>query len=230
MERNTLLPRVALASAVLLVVLCTTTFVTGTSQQWFEWAHAPDVYADALRAHATWLRAIIALDDVFIAAYVSMALLFGVHLAGREHPKSPLLLVAMGFSVVAGTLDLEENHHLLSLLRLAEAGVAIPLEEVVRRSDLSQLKWMLGHVAFAMIGLSLAPRSQTARLFQSSLVCVQLPLGALTWAVTEGALLTTLVWVRYGALVSGFVMVAWLTSRPSASRGADDAIATGVPA
>jgi hypothetical protein len=100
----------------------------------------------------------------------------------------------------------------------------------LRRTDLSQLKWMLGHVAFAMIGLSFTSRTTAARLFQSSLVFVQLPIGALTWVVSEGATMTTFVWLRYGVLVSGFATVALLTSRSSASRVADDAIVTGAPA
>jgi hypothetical protein len=78
----------------------------------------------AARARRHALRAIIALDDVFIAAYVASAVLF-VRFLG-EPAREPLHAVAVGFSVAAGVLDLAENHHLLSLLTLSEAGLPCP--------------------------------------------------------------------------------------------------------
>lgn len=234
--RDAALRHVSLASALLLTSLCALTLATGVSQQWFEWVRPPAAYAARLVHDATALRAIIALDDVFIAAYVASAVLF-VRFLG-EHTRSPLQVVASGFSVAAGVLDLAENHHILSLLTLAEAGLPVPMEDILLRSQLSQLKWMLGHVAFAFLGVSLALGAPLARLLRFALVYVQLPLGALTWAASFGPWLPPLVWLRYGALISGFVAVAWLASRPTQSlsapsgapRDADAAAGSGAPA
>jgi hypothetical protein len=229
MDQGNALRQVALASAALLAVLCALTFVTGVSQQAFEWVMAPDVYGRALLRDHAMLRVLIATDDVFIAAYTSMAVLFAAHL--RATRPSPLYVLAGVFVVVAGVLDLEENHHLLALLRLAETGALVPLDEILRRSDLSQLKWMLGHVAFALIGLALPAERTEQKVFRASLLYVQLPLGALTWVVPGGALLATLVWLRYFALLSGFLMVARLSARPRAPALSDDgAIGSGAPA
>jgi hypothetical protein len=228
MESALPLRRAATGSAILLTTLCTLTFVTKVSQQWFEWVHAPDAYAAKLLHGATALRVIIALDDVFIALYVATAILFVQFLGGVR--KSPLYLVAMVFGVVAGVLDLEENHHLLALLRVAEAGLPVPLEDILRRSDLSQLKWMLGHASFALIGLAMQPKRMEAHLFRASLVFVQLPIGALTWVVTEGGLQTALIWVRYGSLIAGFVAVAWLSAAPRPARDVAFASGSGAPA
>ncbi len=233
---HAVLRHVSLASALLLTTLCALTLATGVSQQWFEWVRTPDAYATRLLHDAMTLRAIIALDDVFIAAYVASAVLF-VRFLG-EPAREPLHAVAVGFSVAAGVLDLTENHHLLSLLTLVEAGLPVPVEDIVLRSQLSQLKWMLGHVAFAFLGLTLSLETPLARLLRVALVYVQLPLGALTWAAPFGPWLPALVWLRYGALISGFAAVAWLASRPPhavspprpASHVAAAAAGSGAPA
>jgi hypothetical protein len=232
---HTALRHVCLASALLLTSLCALTLATGVSQQWFEWVRPPAAYATRLVRDAQALRAIIALDDVFIAAYVASAVLFVRFLS--EPAREPLHAVAVGFSVAAGVLDLAENHHLLSLLTLAEAGLPVPVEDILLRSQLSQLKWMLGHVAFAFLGLTLTTEAPLVRQLRIALVYVQLPLGAITWAAPFGPWLPALVWLRYGALISGFAAVAWLASRPlhpvipprPASPVADAAAGSGAP-
>lgn len=212
------LQRSALASGSLLVALCGMTLVTGVSQQLFEWVHPPAVYAAWLIRDATPLRAIIAVDDLFITAYVAATVLFVRFLGARD--AHPLHLLALGASVAAGLLDLAENHHLLALLRAAEGGETPPLEEILLRSQLSQLKWMLGHAAFALIGMTLAGRDVVSRVMHVSLVYVQLPLGAVTWAIADGPWLSALVWLRYAALVLGFYGVAFIAQ----PRAADAAV------
>lgn len=118
----------ALLSALLLCVVCSMTLVTGVNQQWFELARAPDLYAAALRAGAEPLRAIIAVDDVFICAYVTASVLFAARLAlGR----SPLPFLIGAAVLAGGLLDLHENHHILSMLALAEKGIAPPVAEQI---------------------------------------------------------------------------------------------------
>jgi hypothetical protein len=219
----------ALAAALLLATLCAMTLATGTSQQWFEFVHAPDEYARALASQGRALRAIIAVDDGFIAAYVSATVLFALRLARGRPGALHGLIIAGG--VAAGVLDLVENHHILALLRAAERGLPVALDEIVRRSVGSQTKWLLGHVAFVLVGLAMPARSPAARAFRATLLFVQLPLGALCWALDGPAWQPVLQWSRYASFLSGFAMIAWLTRRAPAPARADGvAAATGVPA
>jgi hypothetical protein len=194
----------------LLLLLCALTLFSGVSQQWFESVHAPQVYSEALQRDAGWLRVIIVLDDLFIAAYVSATVALAAYLARGRWTVWQLLIVAGGVS--AGVLDLQENHHLLTLLRVANEGLALPLAEVVQRSWLSQLKWLLGHVTFVLVGISLPDRGPFTRMLRVSLIAWQLPIGALTWAVDEGFWQTTLLWLRYGSFLAGFLAMPWLPS------------------
>lgn len=196
-------------SAGLLLVLCGITASTGVSQQSFELVASPAEYAAALSAAALWLRTLIAIDDLFIAAYAMTTVLLVSSMArGRL---SPMHWLALGLGVAAAGLDFAENHHLLALLRWAQLGQPIPPEEILQRSELSHLKWMLGHTAFVAIGILLpAPRNAIGRLFRGSLLFVQLPIGALAWAVDEPNVTFVLAWARYGTFISGFAIIAWL--------------------
>lgn len=217
--RDGSLSTAAFASAALLVVLCAMTLATGVSQQWFEWAHAPDAYAARLVHDATWLRAIVAVDDAFIAAYVTATVLLATALARGRFGAMHVLVVAGG--VAGGVLDLEENHHILAMLRLAERGVALPLGDVLHRSDLSQLKWMIAHVAFVLVGVAIPASGAAARALRVSLVAWQLPVGALYWVVDAPSWQPALTWARYASLVVGFAAIGWI------SRVRADGVAVG---
>lgn len=216
---------VAGSAATLLFVLCTITLLSGVSQQHFEWVHAPDRYAADLLRDETVLRVLVALDDLFIAAYVAVGLLFAsASWRGSVEPGvRAVSLVAAGLAVAGGVLDLSENHHLLALVRLAHAEVPIPVQEIVARSQSSQLKWMFGHLAFALIGVVMPARDGWSRVFRASLVVWQLPIGAITWALPEGPWVGPFVWLRYAAFLSGFAFIAWRAS-------VVDAVARDAPA
>lgn len=206
-----LLRHASLASAVLLLILCVMSAVSGVSQQHFEWVHPPQVYAHDLVRDGTWLRAIVLVDDLFVVAYVSATVFLARRLAGGELNAIHMLIAGGG--VAAGLIDLEENHHLLTLLRWAELGLPVPSEEVLRRSELSQLKWMLGHAAFAVVGMVMKAKGATSQMARVSLIAMQLPLGALAWAVTGTTSTLVLTWLRYAAFLAGFLLIAWLASR-----------------
>jgi hypothetical protein len=221
----------AVTASLLLAVLCVLGRVTHVTQQRFEFALPPVEYAAALVRDAFWLRVDITLDDGFIASYVTVAVLFAVRLAPGDGKLGPLHVLMIAASAAGGVLDLEENHHILGMLRLAEAGEAIPLADILHRTDLSQLKWMLGHVAFVLGGVALRPRDSFERAFRASLVFVQLPIGALAWTVTEPGWAAGLLWARYASFLAGFMTIAWL-SRPAAgaSRAAVVVAGSGAPA
>lgn len=198
----------ATAAALLLTVLCGITAFSGVSQQAFEFVAPPETYARALVAASFELRLLVALDDLFIVAYVTLTILLVDHL-GRSRPTN-LHRFAVVAGVAAGCLDFAENHHLLAMLHWAEAAQPIPPEEILHRSSFSQLKWMLGHAAFVAIGVLLpATPGLLRRAFRSSLLLVQLPIGAAAWTVVEPGWASVLAWARYGAFVSGFGFIAW---------------------
>ncbi len=217
-DRATVLRHASLTAFALLSLACTLTLLSGVSQQWFEWTHHPESYAAALRRDGGWLRAIVALDDLFIAAYVTATVALATTLARGRWQVWHVLIALIG--VAAGVLDLEENHHLLALARVADQGVAIPVEEILRRSSSSQLKWLLGHLTFVFVGVSLPGQGKLVRTLRTSLIAWQLPIGALTWVIEIWPWQSLLVWLRYGSFLAGFASMAWLTRNGAAlSRG-----------
>lgn len=210
------------AAAVLLATLCAITLITGVSQQHFEWVHAPAVYAADLVRDAGWLRAIVAIDDLFIIAYVTATVALATSLCRERWTVLHVLIVGGG--VAAGLLDFEENHQLLALTRWAELELAIPVEVILRRSDLSQLKWMLGHAAFVLVGVAFPkPKNMMEHSFRVSLIYVQLPVGALTWCVVDPTQRTVLIWARYVSFLAGFALIAWFARRGVVAGAATDA-------
>lgn len=218
------LPHASLIAGLLLVVLTALTYGSGSSQQSFESILGPSEYANALLANETMLRTIIAVDDAFIAAYVTAGLLLATRLASGRRSILPWIMAAS--TLIAGVLDLEENHHLLILLELARQNLEIPLSEILARSDRSQLKWMIGHVGFVFAGLAIIPRTPVTKLLRVALVFVQLPVGALTWAVVAAPYHDALVLVRYLSVISGFLLIGAI-ARP---RGELAAVDSGAPA
>ena len=79
-----LAPRFAVASAILFVTLVVMRIVTGASQTYFEVVHPPAIYASQILAHAGWLQIVVALDNVFIGAYVGAFAFGGLGLPRRS--------------------------------------------------------------------------------------------------------------------------------------------------
>ncbi|MDB4972015.1 MAG: hypothetical protein JWN48_356 [Myxococcaceae bacterium] len=206
----------ALASALLLVVLCLATLVSGVSQQWFESASPPAIYAAELVRGATALRVIIGVDDLFIAAYTTAVILFATHMYRME--RSPVsVLIGVG-SVAAGLLDLHENHHILNMLALAEADIPPSLAEILQRSTLSQLKWMTAHLSFVLLAAIWPGRDLVSRAVRWSLVMWQLPVGIMVWVITSPFWHQALLWTRYLSLFFGFLLMLWLVRRAPPAR------------
>lgn len=218
----------AAASGALFTLLFATTVATGVSQQWFEVARPPAEYAAALVAAAGWLRALIAVDGLFIACYVATTLLFVTWLTGGR--LSPLCVAIAAGGVAGGVLDLAENQHMLAMLALAERGIEPSAAELVTRMTQSSLKWMLAHASFFLLGLALVPRDGLERAFCFALLAVQLPVGALVWTASDPAVHRAAEWLRAMNLFTGFCFIAWCAARPLDAPRAAVAAATGAPA
>ncbi len=206
-DRATTLRALAVASAALFAALFGSTFVTGVSQQRFERVMPAAEYASALVRDATALRALITVDDLFIAVYVALGLSFARTFIARQ----PSLSLAASVAVcAAGALDFAENHHILAMLAGAEAGVAPTMEALVGRSRDSAIKWMLGHAAFVFAGLAMRADTAPKQIFRAALVGVQLPVGALCWTLAAPTALLAANVGRALGLLSGFAFIAWL--------------------
>jgi hypothetical protein len=202
----------SLAAAVLFVVLLLMSVVCGVSQQWFEIARAPDLYAEALRGADGVLRALVAVDAVFIGCYVVSGVLLGEILSrGRW---SPLPLMVVAGSIAAGVLDLIENQHILAMLASAREGLPPSQAALEERMTYSSLKWLLAHGSFFVAGILIDGRAPVVRLFRFALLAVQLPVGVAVWTlIAPGPHLLAEI-LRALNLAVGFVAVAWLVRLP----------------
>ena len=129
------------------------------------------------------LGRLLGIDDVFIASYVTVTMLLVAEQARHPaQPGDPMAAVrpwVLFFGVMAGVLDLIENHHILSLLHLAQQGVMPDAGQMVGREVFRAVKWMLGHLVFMRVGLAALPRDQLVwRRARIGMVYVPLPVGA----------------------------------------------------
>lgn len=210
-ENQIVASRLSVASAALFFLLVVLQLTTGASQHFFELVHPPADFARLLLERSAWLKIIFAIDDVFIACYVSATLFTAL-----SFPRKAASYVAIALVGAAGLLDLEENHHLLALMDAARAGLEPSAGDLVRRMDFSSVKWAVGHIGFFFFAFFVPGKDLLARAFRWMLVFVQLPLGV------AGVVYGDLKWLallRALNLFAGFLLLAVLTSRKSETAG-----------
>lgn len=208
----------ALAAGVCVVLLLALSLTLGVNVALFEVAGSPDAMAAALLQQGPGLRWVTVVDDVFIACYLAVTMMLVGELARRPaagDPHAAFRPWILWFGVAAGVLDLIENHHVLGLLHLAEQGVAVEPGQWALREVTSSVKWMLGHLAFVLVGLSLPGTSLGWRGLRLAMVYVQLPVGALALAFLGTELGLVLGWARLVNVLAGFVILAALLPWPS---------------
>jgi hypothetical protein len=198
------------ASAGLLLVLVALQLGSGVTQQWFEGVHPLDEYAARLVAQASWLRGIVAVDDVFIAAYTSAAVLAALALRASG---SPVWGIAIAGGLATGLLDLEENHHMLAMLVEAQRGLAISAASLEHRMVFSAFKWLFGPLAYCFFALGLPAGSRLARSVQLYTWLWVFPLTAAVLAIDDPSWLKPLAFVRLVTVVFGFVALGVLMRR-----------------
>lgn len=225
-----LLRAFAAASALCLLAMLSWSWATGLNVQHFERVSSPAFWAESFLAHAQHLRWLTVFDDVFIACYVTTTLLLVQRLracapaAARMHALGPWVV---GMAVAVGLLDAIENHHVLSLLHAVEQGQAIGHDTMVSREWLSSVKWLMGHVAFCLLGVALWFEALPWRLFRISLIGWQLPVGAAALALAATPVVgEALGWLKLINVMGGFLALATLPwpassiSRSSVDSGA----------
>ena len=216
MNEHRLASRLFFVSSALLAVLVALQLGTGVTQQWFEGYHPLDEYAARLRAQGAWLRAIVAIDDVFVAAYASAVVMLGLVL---RRAGSPLWGLVAALGVAGGLLDLEENHHMLAMLSTVQRAGSLDAANVEHRMLFSSLKWLVSPIAYCFFGLGFDSRTRaehTVRLFPWLWM---LPLTAAVLAVDDPAWGRPLAFLRLLSVVGGFVAIG-LVMRARALNGA----------
>ncbi len=209
-----LLRAFAAASALCLLAMLSLSWATGLNVQHFERVSSPAFWAESFLAHAQHLRWLTVFDDVFIACYVTTTLLLVQRLRASAPPAARIQVLGpwvVGMAVAVGLLDAIENHHVLSLLHAVEQGQAIGYDTMVSREWLSSVKWLMGHVAFCLLGVALWFEALPWRLFRISLIGWQLPVGAaaLALAATPGVG-EALGWLKLINVMGGFLALATL--------------------
>jgi len=214
----------AAASALCLVAMLTLSWSTGLNVQHFERVSTPAFWAESFLAHAQHLRWLTVFDDVFVACYVTTTLLLIQCLralaptGARMHALGPWIV---GLAVAVGLLDLMENHHVLSLLHAVEQGQSVSYDAMVSREWLSSVKWLLGHVAFCLMGVAVWFEAWPWKLFRISLIGWQLPVGAAALALAASpGVGDALGWLKLLNVLGGFLALAtlpWPPASPSMS-------------
>ena len=208
----------AAASALCLLAMLSLSWATGLNVQHFEHASTPAFWAESFLAHAQHLRWLTVFDDVFVACYVTTTLLLVQRLRALAPIGARIQVLGpwvAGMAVAVGLLDLMENHHVLGLLHAVEQGQAITYDTMVSREWLSSVKWLLGHVAFCLMGVALWFEALPWKLFRISLIGWQLPVGAAALALAGSPMVgDALGWLKLLNVMGGFLALATLPWPP----------------
>lgn len=209
----------AAASALCLLAMLSLSWATGLNVQHFERVSTPAFWAESFLAHAQHLRWLTVFDDVFIACYVTTTLLLVQRLRASAPQGARIQALGpwvAGMAVAVGLLDAIENHHVLSLLHAVEQGQAISYDTMVSREWLSSVKWLLGHVAFCLMGVALWFEALPWKLFRMSLIGWQLPVGAAALALAGAPVVgDALGWLKLLNVMGGFLALAMLPWPPA---------------
>jgi len=204
----------ALASIVVLAAMMGVTFSTGVSQETFEIARAPAVYASELRLFATPLRALFALDSIFLVLYATLLVQFALRI--RTPAMRVLVAIAIGAILVTALLDMIEDHSILAMLRLAERGEDPSAGAIAVQHVISQVKFHVSYFGLFLVGLAVPRTSRAAVVLAWLLTVGTLVQGAWLYAAPDAALPAGNMGRWFGFLV-GFALVARISGGGAAT-------------
>jgi hypothetical protein len=154
-------------------------FRTGVTQEFFEFIHPPQEYADKLVEQATALRLAFSLDNLFLLAYSGFFLWFAIERSGKADPLA--LGVLIGSLLLASLLDAVENFHVLAMLNRAEMH-RLPSEgEIELQYILSAVKFTAGYFVAVIFGILYPRDTILARIVGASTAIVFPILGVLVF-------------------------------------------------
>jgi hypothetical protein len=212
-SRRLALALVAATSAVLLA-MGIVTLVTGASQEAHEWYRPPAQYAAELLAQGGTVRVLFALDIAFLVLYTAFFAALADHLRALGRP---FVWLALGAIIATAVLDVVEDHHILSLLGVAEAGRPIDDGAIVFQQTLSSTKFSISYLGLVLFGLAI-PRDRALGIALAAFLVVgTLASGVLGYAAPP-AWRTQLDGGRWIGFLIGFALAAaWLRRAPEPS-------------
>lgn len=197
------------ASAAVLLAMMIATLATGASQEAHERYQPPAEYAPGLLAQPGALRLIFGLDVGFIILYTAFFAAFTDHLLriGR-----PFVRLALGAMIGTAVLDFIEDHHILALLAVAEAGRPIDDAALVVQHTLSATKFSLSYLALVLYGLAV-PRDRWLGIVLSAFLVAGTPITGVLGFAAPPAWQPPLDAARGLGFLIGFALgAAWLRS------------------
>ncbi|HEY0195394.1 MAG TPA: hypothetical protein VGC42_29970 [Kofleriaceae bacterium] len=203
--------QLALAASGVLLVMVAVGLVTGASQEAHEWYTAPDGYAARLLAQAGPLRVVFGLDIAFLVLYTAFfaALADYLRRLGR-----PFVAIALGAMLLTALLDIVEDHHILALLGVAEAGRPIDDGALVAQQVISSTKFSVSYLALVLFGLAVPRDTRLGWVLAIFLVGGTLVSGVLGFAAPP-AWRASLDAGRWIGFLAGFLLAAaWLRALP----------------
>lgn len=208
----------AVAAAGCVLVMLMIFVITGVGQDPLQALHSPEAYAALLLRDPPVLRAVLAVDNLFVALYLSTFIAAGLLLVQGGAPRA-LVWISLALIGLTGLLDLLENLHFLTLLGLAERGTAILPLQIQGQVVESLLKFHLSYVGLFLFGTSLPQTQPLGRLLARLSWWVQLPVGVAIYVVPP-ALALPLVLVRFSYFLAGLVLLALIFGRATGGSGA----------
>jgi hypothetical protein len=198
-------------SAAVLVAMVGVAIATGATQELHEHYKPPEQYAADLLAHPAALRLVFGLDIAFLALYTGFFAALSSYLRQTGRPFARL---ALGVMLVVSLLDVVEDHHILSLLALAEHGKPIGNSSIVFQDVLSSTKFSISFVALTLFGLAVPRTTKLGWVLALFLTVGTLANGVLGYAAPP-AWRESLDGGRWIGFLAGFVLAAaWLRSAP----------------
>ncbi len=142
----------AFGTGAVLLLMVAVSAITGASQEAHEHYKLPADYARDLLAHPGSTRLLFGLDVGFLVLYTAF---FG---ALARYLKTTLAWIGFGAMALVAVLDIVENHHILSLLALAEHGRPIDDSTIAFQEVLSSTKFSISYLSLFLYGISI-PRT-----------------------------------------------------------------------
>jgi len=155
------------------------TCATGATEELHEWYAAPDDYAQALLVHPGALRLLFGLDTAFLIFYTAFFAAFADHLRALGRPFVRLALAAM---IGTALLDIVENHHILTMLGMAEHGRPISDFEIAMQQVISSTKFTLSYLSLLLFGLAIPRDTRLGIVLALFLTVGNVATGALGYA------------------------------------------------
>jgi len=201
------------ATCAALVAMAVVSLATGVTQEIHEHFADPEVYAARLLDQASGLRVVMALDIAFLCLYTAFFATLAIHLRARGRA-AVLVWLGLGAMVLTALLDIVEDHHILTLLDLAEHHVLPTAGAIAFQAVESATKFSVSFLALVLFGLAV-PRDTKLGIALALFLTVGTLLSAIAGYAMPPASAATVEAGRWLGFLAGFILaVVWLRREP----------------